>query len=79
MARRRSEDERVVAIVLGFGMILVLLAVANGVLPWAIAVGVAAAAGAYWLTEEWKTAGIAGVTTAGAILLIGDAAVLSPG
>ena len=76
---RRSEDERVVAIVLGFGGILVLLAVTNGVLPWAIAGGVAATGVAYWATHEWGTAGIAGGLTASAILLIGGMSVLSPG
>ncbi len=79
MASRRPGDDRLVAIGLGIGVILVLLAVTSGVLPWAILGGVVVAGVAYWQTYEWETAGIAGAIAAGAILLIGGMSVLSPG
>ena len=79
MARRHSDEEMLWVVGLGFAMVLGLLAVVSGVLPWAIAGGVVVAGVVYWFTHEWGTAGITGGFTTAVILLLGGMSVLSPG
>lgn len=79
MARRRSDEEAFWLFGLALVVFLGLLAVVNGVLPWAIAGGVVVAGVVLWYTREWRTAGIAGGLAAAVILLLGGMSVMFPG
>ena len=79
MARWRSDDDMIWGLGLVFTVGLGLLGLHSGVLPWAIAGSVAVAGVVLWYTREWRTAAIAGGSTAAVVLLLGGMSVLSPG
>ena len=79
MARKNSDEE----VFWGLGLVLTvglgILGFQSGVLPWAIAGGVAVAGVVLWYTREFRTAGGAGIFTTAVLLLLGGMSVLSPG
>ena len=79
VARRGPDKEVLAAMGLGFAMVLGLLAVADGLWPWAIVGGVVVAGAMYWFTREWRAAGVAGCCTIAALLLLGGISVLMSG
>ena len=79
MARKYSDEEVLWGLGLVFTLGLGILGFQSGVLPWAIAGGVAVAGVVLWYTREFRTAGGAGIFTTAAILLFGGMSVLSPG
>ena len=79
MARRHSDDDMIWGLGLVCTVVLGLLGLQSGVLPWAIAGGVAVAGIILWYTREWGPTFIAGGLAAAVILLLGGMSVLSPG
>lgn len=67
----------VVAIVAA--MWFISLVVQSGVLPWAIAGGIATASLALWISRQWSVALSAGATVAVVAVVLGVVSTVSPG
>ena len=79
MARMHSDEEVLWGLGLAFTVGLGILGFQSGVLPWAIAGGVAVAGIVLWYTREYRTAGGAGIFTTVVTLLLGGMSVMFPG